>query len=55
MIGGGAVLSAVTGALLGPGTGAWPLILMMLGSLVCGLLAVIYTLRVERQVERRAG
>ena len=33
MIGGGAVLSAVTGALLGPETGAWPLILMMLGSL----------------------
>ena len=55
MIGGGAVLSAVTGALLGPGTGAWPLILMMLGSLICGLLAVIYTLRAERQVERRAG
>lgn len=50
MIGGGAVLSAVTGALLGPGTGAWPLILMMLGSLFCGLLATLYTLRVERQV-----
>lgn len=50
MIGGGAVLSAVTGALLGPGTGAWPLILMMLGSLVCGMIAVFYTLGVERAV-----
>lgn len=50
MIGGGAALSAITGALLGPETGAWPLILMMLGSLCCGLLATFYTLKIEREV-----
>ena len=55
MIGGGAVLSAVTGALLGPETGAWPLILMMLGSLCLGLVATVYTLGIERAVAAKAG
>ncbi len=50
MIGGGAALSAITGAMLSPTSGAWPLILMMLGSLSLGLCATIYTLRIERQV-----
>lgn len=51
-IGGGAILSAVTGALLGPESGAWPLILMMLGSLTAGLIVTLWTLSVERSLAR---
>lgn len=50
MIGGGSALSATTGALLGPETGAWPLIFMMLASSVASVLAAIYTNRIEREV-----
>ncbi len=47
MIGMGSALSAITGALLGPETGAWPLILMMLGCGFAGIILAIYTNRVE--------
>ena len=47
-IGGGAVLAAATGAMLGPGTGAWPLMLMMLASAAGALLATLYVVRVAR-------
>ena len=50
MIGGGAMLSAITGALLGPGSGAFPLILMMLASAIMGIVAVRYTAKIEREV-----
>lgn len=50
MIGGGAALSAVTGALLGPETGAWPLIFMMLASSAMSVLAALYTNRIEKEV-----
>lgn len=48
MIGGGALLSAVTGALLGPGTGPWPLLWMMLASTAAGFATTIYVIRVRR-------
>ena len=40
MIGGGAVLSVLAGALLGPESGAWPLIWLML---VCSALGLVTT------------
>lgn len=48
MIGGGAALSALAGLLLVPGSGAWPLVLIMLGSAVASLLAVFAVLYRER-------
>lgn len=50
MIGGGAVLSAVTGALLAPGLGAYPLILMMLFSALMSIAAAHLTRRVEAAI-----
>ena len=44
MIGGGAALSALAGMLLVPGAGAWPLVLIMLGSATASLLAVLVVL-----------
>lgn len=49
MIGMGSILSAVTGALLSPETGAWPLILMMLACGFAGIFLALYTNRIERQ------
>ncbi|PJE29101.1 MFS transporter, DHA1 family, bicyclomycin/chloramphenicol resistance protein [Pseudooceanicola antarcticus] len=51
MIGGGAALSALAGSLLAPGTGAFPLIWLML---VCGIASVCCILAVMRR-ERRLG
>ncbi len=48
MIGGGAGLSALTGALLSPETGAYPLLLMMLLSSALSVIAALYVIRVER-------
>ncbi len=45
MIGGGAALSVLAGALLGPGTGAWPLLWVMF---VCSSLCIASTLFVMR-------
>lgn len=50
MIGGGAALSAVAGLSLGPGTGPYPLILLMGGSAACGILAMLVVIRRERQL-----
>ncbi len=49
MIGGGAALSVLAGALLGPGTGAWPLLIVMLVSAVLGLCASVYVIQVARR------
>ena len=40
MLGGGAALSALAGALLVPGTGAWPLLWIMLATAVCAVVAI---------------
>lgn len=50
MIGGGAALSAVTGALLGPQTGPWPLLGMMFVSSVFCLVTTLYVIRRERVI-----
>lgn len=49
MMGGGAALSAITGALLGPETGPWPLIGMMLLTGVCSALSILFVMAVERR------
>ncbi len=48
MIGGGAALSALTGALLEPGRGAYPLLIMMLLSSVLSIVAALFVIRVAR-------
>jgi DHA1 family bicyclomycin/chloramphenicol resistance-like MFS transporter len=50
MIGGGAGLSALAGALLGPGTGAFPLVWLMLLTALGGILAITLVILRERQV-----
>ena len=52
MIGGGAGLSAIAGWVLGDGESATPLILLMLGSGLAGLGAIVYTIRREAQLRR---
>lgn len=52
MIGGGAGLSVLAGALLGPGTGPYPLLLVMLGSAIAGSCAALYVIYVAYQVAR---
>lgn len=46
MIGGGAVLAVLAGALLTPQSGAWPLLWLMLLSSAAGLVATLWVLRV---------
>ena len=50
MIGGGAGLSALAGALLGPGTGAFPLVWLMLLTALGGILAITLVILRERQL-----
>jgi MFS transporter, DHA1 family, multidrug resistance protein len=50
MIGGGAALAAVTGAMLGPGTGAWPLLATMFLSSSLGIVSTLYVIRVARSL-----
>ena len=50
MIFGGACLSAYAGWLLGPGSSAMPLIVIMLISSALALVAILYTMYRERQV-----
>jgi len=50
MIGGGAALSALAGALLSPGTGAYPLIWIMLCTSILSLASILYVLQRERQL-----
>ncbi|MEM7546743.1 MAG: multidrug effflux MFS transporter [Pseudomonadota bacterium] len=50
MIGGGAALSAVAGAILNPTSGAAPLLILMFASAVCSVLSTIYVIRRARAV-----
>lgn len=51
MIGGGAALSALAGALLHPGTGAFPLIWIQLTVSFLSLLSILYVIRREKLVD----
>jgi DHA1 family bicyclomycin/chloramphenicol resistance-like MFS transporter len=48
MIGGGAALAAIAGALLHPGTNELPLVLLMLASAIGSLLSILWVLRRAR-------
>jgi DHA1 family bicyclomycin/chloramphenicol resistance-like MFS transporter len=50
MIGGGAALSALAGALLGPGSGPWPLLWLMLGCGAASVMAILHVMAREKQV-----
>jgi MFS transporter, DHA1 family, multidrug resistance protein len=50
MIGGGAALATLTGASLGPGTGAWPLLVTMFLSSALGIVSTLYVIRVARSL-----
>jgi DHA1 family bicyclomycin/chloramphenicol resistance-like MFS transporter len=50
MIGGGALLSALAGMLLSPEAGAWPLLWIMLSTSICGVIAIVWVIRRERQI-----
>src|SRR6056297_2272136 len=52
MIGGGAALSALAGALLRPGTGAFPLLWIMLVTALLAVLATLLTMRRERRLAK---
>lgn len=54
MIGGGACLAALSGAMLGPGRGAEPLLYLMLAASSMGLLSTLYVRLIEAQVARAA-
>jgi DHA1 family bicyclomycin/chloramphenicol resistance-like MFS transporter len=48
MIGGGAALSVLAGALLGPTTGAWPLLWLMLACCVASVATTLWVMHVAR-------
>lgn len=50
MIGGGAALSALAGALLGPGTGALPLLYIMMGTATAAVLSIMVVFARERRL-----
>ena len=52
MIGFGAALSAAAGALLQPGTGAWPLLWLQLGTAILGVFSILVVIWRERQISR---
>ncbi|WP_412505446.1 multidrug effflux MFS transporter [Roseovarius sp. SYSU LYC5161] len=52
MIGGGAALSALAGTLLSPGTGAFPLLWLMVGTAASGIVAIALVMRRERRLAR---
>jgi len=54
MIGGGAALSALAGAVLSAETGPYPLIYVMLVSCICSILATLYVIRVESSLSEDA-
>ncbi|WP_246660346.1 multidrug effflux MFS transporter [Nitratireductor sp. XY-223] len=55
MIGGGAVLSVLSGALLSPQSGPYPMLYLMLLSSIAGALTALYVIHVARQVALEAG
>ena len=50
MVGGGAALSALAGAMLGPGTGPYPLLLLMVATSLLGIAAIVFVYWRERQL-----
>ncbi|QRF66872.1 multidrug effflux MFS transporter [Ponticoccus alexandrii] len=50
MIGGGAALSALAGAMLQPGSGAWPLLWLMFACGVASVLAIAHVMAREKQL-----
>jgi len=50
MIGGGAALAAIAGALLGPGTGAFPLLFLMLLVCLLGVAAILSVMHREKRL-----
>ncbi|TVQ58329.1 MAG: Bcr/CflA family efflux MFS transporter [Rhodobacteraceae bacterium] len=48
MIGGGAALSAWAGALLGPGTGPYPLLYVMAGASALAVVSTLYVMAIDR-------
>lgn len=50
MLGGGALLSAIASTLLVPGSGAWPLMWIMLATSVMSIFAILFVIRRERQL-----
>ena len=55
MIGGGAMLSVLAGAVLSPGSGALPLVLLMLASSVMSVVFILWVLARERALRRSGG
>lgn len=55
MIGGGAGLSVLSGALLGPETGPYPMLYLMLVAAIAGSCMTLYVIYVARQVAREAA
>jgi DHA1 family bicyclomycin/chloramphenicol resistance-like MFS transporter len=53
LIGGGAALAALSGVVLGPGATEMPLILLMLGSSVASVLAILFVMRRARVIGAR--
>jgi len=51
MIGGGAALAALAGALLVPGSGPWPLLAIMLITSICGLVSILYVIRRQKKID----
>ena len=51
MIGGGAALSVIAGVVLKFGGGSLPLLLLMTSSVVCGLVAVLYVIKRENDLQ----
>jgi DHA1 family bicyclomycin/chloramphenicol resistance-like MFS transporter len=47
LVGGGAALSVLGGGLLGPGTGAWPLLFVMLATSALGLATTLLVMRAD--------
>ncbi len=50
MIGGGAVLSGLAGAMLTPGSTPWPLVLIMLSCSIASVIAILYVIRRAQQI-----
>ncbi|MDA4844337.1 multidrug effflux MFS transporter [Hoeflea poritis] len=55
MIGGGAALSVLSGSMLSPQTGPYPLLYIMLISSIAGVVTALYVIYVARKVALEAG
>ncbi|MEX3009509.1 multidrug effflux MFS transporter [Hoeflea sp. TYP-13] len=55
MIGGGAALSVLSGSMLSPETGPYPLLYIMLISAIAGAMMALYVIHVARQVALQAS